>query len=195
MSLFQERMNRTTSTWWIVLFEGIVALIFGLLLVFSPTMALLILLQFVGIYWLISGLFALVEIFAAHRTASRGWLLFYGIIGILAGLVVLRHPLVSMVLLPTVLVVFLGITGIVMGIVGLIQGFTGRGGWTIVLAVLDILIGAFLLARPFIITALALPLLIGIFAILAGLSLITAAFRIHKRGTAPGEPGQGMPVR
>ena len=188
MSLFQERMNRTTSTWWIVLFEGIVAFIFGLLLVFSPTMALLILLQFVGIYWLISGLFALVEIFAANRTASRGWLLFYGIIGILAGLVVLRHPLVSMVLLPTVLVVFLGITGIVMGVVGLIQGFTGRGGWTIVLAVLDILIGAFLLARPFIITALALPLLIGIFAILAGLSLITAAFRIHKRGTAPGEP-------
>lgn len=194
MSLFQERMNRTTSTWWIVLFEGIVALIFGLLLVFSPTMALLILLQFVGIYWLISGLFAIVEIFAAHRAASRGWLLFYGIVGILAGLAALRLPLVSMILTPTVLVVFLGIAGIVMGVVGLIQGFTGRGGWTIVLAVLDILIGVFLLARP-LITAPALPLLIGIFAIIAGISLIIAAFRIHARGTSPGEPRQGMPAR
>jgi uncharacterized membrane protein HdeD (DUF308 family) len=154
---------------------------------------LLILLQFVGIYWLISGLFAIIEIFAANRTASWGWLLFYGIVGILAGLAILRHPLVSMIPILTVLVVFLGIAGIVIGIVGLIQGFTGRGGWTIVPAVLDILIGVFLLARP-LITALALPLLIGIFAIIAGISLIIAAFRIHDRGTSPGEPGQGMPV-
>jgi len=127
MSSLQERMSGTTSTWWIVLLEGIVTLIFGLLLLFSPTMALLILVQFVGIYWLISGLFAIVEIFAANRTAFRGWLLFYGIIGILAGLAVLRYPLVSMILIPTVLVVFLGITGILMGIISLVHGIAGPG--------------------------------------------------------------------
>jgi len=187
-------MSGTTSTWWIVLLEGIVTLIFGLLLLFSPTMALLILVQFVGSYWLISGLFAIVEIFAANRTAFKGWLLFYGIVGILAGLAVLRYPLVSMILIPTVLVVFLGIAGILMGMVSLVQGFTGRGGWTIVLAILDILIGLFLLARPLII-ALALPLLIGIFATLAGISLIIAALRIRNRGTVSVEPGQGLPVR
>src|SRR5260370_40001563 len=182
-----------TSTWWIVLLEGIVTLVFGLLLLFSPTMALLILVQFVGIYWLISGLFAIVEIFAATRTASRGWLLFYGIVGILAGLAVLCYPLVSMILIPTVLVIFLGSAGILMGMASLVQGFTGRGSWTIVLSILDILIAIFLLARPLII-ALALPLLIGIFATLTGISLILAAFRIRDRGRASGEPGRGVPV-
>jgi uncharacterized membrane protein HdeD (DUF308 family) len=42
---------------------------------------------------------------------------------------------------------------------------------------------------------LALPLLIGILAVITGISLITAAFRIRDQSTTPVEPGRGVPVR
>ncbi|HEY4032387.1 MAG TPA: DUF308 domain-containing protein [Ktedonobacteraceae bacterium] len=117
----------------------------------------------------------------------------YGLIGILAGLAVWRHPFVSMILLPRVLIIFLGIVGIVMGLVALIQGVSGRSRWRLVLALLNILIGIFLLTHP-LTMALVLPPLIGIAAIIAALLLIMAALRIHHRRTEPGVPGQGRPV-
>jgi uncharacterized membrane protein HdeD (DUF308 family) len=61
-----------TSTWWIVLLESIIALVFGLLLLFSPIKAALLLLQFIGIYWLISGIIAIFEIFTPSRGIGRG---------------------------------------------------------------------------------------------------------------------------
>src|SRR5579859_5892640 len=145
MSSHRRTMNRMTSTWWIVLLESIIALVFGLLLLFSPIKAALLLLQFIGIYWLISGIIAIFEIFTPRRGIGRGWLFLYGLIGILAGLAVWRHPFVSMILLPRVLIIFLGIVGIVMGLVALIQGVSGRSRWRLVLALLNILIGIFLL--------------------------------------------------
>jgi len=193
MSSLQQSVNRMTSTWWIVLLESIIALAFGLLLLFSPIKAALLLLQFIGIYWLISGIFAIFEIFAARRTVARGWLLLYGIIGILAGLVVWRHPLISMILLPRVLIIVFGIVGILMGLVALIQGVSGRSRWRLVLALLNILIGIFLLTHP-LTTALVLPPLIGIAATIAGLLLLTAALRMRHRRMVPEAPGQGRPV-
>ncbi|MBK7916549.1 MAG: DUF308 domain-containing protein [Chloroflexi bacterium] len=45
--------------WWAVLIQGISALIIGILLITNPAMTTIVLVQFVGIYWLISGIFLL----------------------------------------------------------------------------------------------------------------------------------------
>lgn len=185
----RQAIERTASTWWIALIEGIVVLIAGLLLLFAPGMATLIFLQILGLYWLVSGLLAIVEIFAGNRRTPWGWLLFYGIIGILAGLAVLRHPLLSAVLIPTLLVVYLGIGGIILGIVDLIRGLSGRAGWTIVLGVLNILIGIFLLFHPFA-SALALLIVIGILAAITGVILIASAIQMRNQEISP----RGMPI-
>jgi uncharacterized membrane protein HdeD (DUF308 family) len=98
-----------------------------------------------------------------------------------------------MILLPRVLIIVLGIVGILMGLVALIQGVSGCSRWRLVLALLNILIGIFLLTHP-LTTALVLPPLIGIAATIAGLLLLMAALRMHHRRTVPEAPGQGRPV-
>ena len=110
--------------------------------------------------------------------ASTGWKLFAGIIGILAGLVIIQHPLWASFFVPTVSIFVLGIYGLIIGIVELIQAFKG-GGWGIgVLGVLSIIFGLILLANPFI-GALALPWVLGIFGIIGGVFALVAAFRMR----------------
>jgi uncharacterized membrane protein HdeD (DUF308 family) len=163
--------------WWVVLLQGIFAIILGLLLLTSPGMTTLVLIQFVGIYWLVAGIFSLVTIFIDHT--KWGWKLFSGIIGIIAGLLVIQHPLWSTVLLPTVLIIILGVEGIIMGFIALFSAFKGGGWGAGILGVLSILIGSYLVFNP-LVGALALPWVIGIFALIGGVFAIVIAFRDRK---------------
>src|SRR5215471_10648501 len=128
------------STWWIVLVEGILSLIFGIFLITAPGSTSVFLITVLGFYWLIRGIFAIVEIFLPNRTTHWGWLLFMGILGIIAGLVVLRHPIYATALVGTFLIVFLAVDGLIMGIMGLIRAFTGAGWGPGILGVLTIII-------------------------------------------------------
>ena len=115
--------------WWLVLIEGISLIILGLLMLASPGMSTLILIQFVGIYWLVAGIFKIVSIFM--DSADWGWKLVGGILGILAGLIVLQHPLWSPLVIGATLIIILGVQGLIVGVIGLVQAFRGAGwgGW------------------------------------------------------------------
>jgi uncharacterized membrane protein HdeD (DUF308 family) len=49
--------------WWLVLLEGIVAALFGFLLLIAPGATLLFLVQVLGLYLFIAGIFRLIGIF------------------------------------------------------------------------------------------------------------------------------------
>ena len=162
--------------WWLVLLQGIFAVILGLLLLSYPAITTLVLIQFIGIYWLISGVFHLVGIFLDHT--DWGWKLFAGILGVIAGFLVIQHPLWSTVLIPATLIIILGITALVFGLVSLISVFRG-GGWSAgILGVLGILIGLALLTAPLISTA-NLPMVVGALALVGGIAAIVQAFRMR----------------
>jgi len=161
--------------WWLVLVQGISALVIGIFLLGAPGATTFFLIQFLGIYWLISGIFQIVAIFI-DKTAW-GWKLFAGILGVLAGFAVINHPLWSTFLVPTVLVIILGIQGIIFGGIGLFQAFKGAGWGAAVLGGLSVLFGILLLASP-LIAALALPWVFGIFAVVGGILGIIAAFKL-----------------
>jgi uncharacterized membrane protein HdeD (DUF308 family) len=163
------------TPWWLVLIQGIAALIIGIFLITSPGATTFILIQFLGIYWLVSGIFQIVAIFV--DSTAWGWKLFAGILGIIAGILVLNHPLWSAVLVPSVLVLILGIQGIIFGILGLIQAFQGAGWGAGILGALSIIFGLVLLFNP-ILGAAALPWVLGIFGIVGGIAGIIAAFRM-----------------
>ena len=107
----------------------------------------------------------------------QGWKLFAGIVGILAGILILQHPLYAPLLVGAALVIILGIQGLIMGIVGLIQAFQGAGWGVGILGVVSILIGILLLANLWLFT-FSLPWVIGILAIVGGIIAIIAAFRV-----------------
>lgn len=165
------------SMWWIPLIGGIAAIILGLLLLSAPAMTTATLVVFLGIYWLVAGIVSIVTIFTRKDKKGWGWSLFLGILGIIAGILVLQHPLWSTFLVPAVLVIVLAVDGLIIGVMGLIQGFTGGGAGPIILGILSIIFGVILLAEPML-AALGLPLVMGIFAIIGGIVAIVQAFRM-----------------
>ena len=167
--------------WWLVLLNGIAGVIIGFLLITSPAGTLVFLIQVIGLYWFISGIFSIVAIFI--DSTGWGWNLFSGILGIIAGIVVLNHPLWSAVLLPNVLVLILGIEGLIIGVISVIQGFRGAGWGAIILGALSVVFGIILIGaygRDPIRTAVTVAWIGGIFALVAGIGGIFAAFRMRK---------------
>ncbi len=130
--------------WWIVLVEGIFALIFGILLITAPGSTSLFLVTVLGFYWLIRGIFSIIEIFIPNTGTHWGWLLFMGILGIIAGMVVLRNLVYATAVVATFVIVFLAVDGLIMGIMGLIRAFTGGGWGPGILGILTIIIAIFL---------------------------------------------------
>lgn len=167
--------GRADFPWWLVLIEGIALVILGILLVIKPGMASLIFVQFLGIYWLIAGIFRIISIFLDR--SMWGWKLFAGILGILAGIFVLQYPVWSPVVILSTMVIILGIQGIIYGGIGLFQAFKGAGWGAGILGAVSIAFGIYLLANIGAAT-LALPWVMGILAIVGGVAAIVMAFRL-----------------
>ena len=165
--------------WWVVLVEGIFALIFGLLLITAPGTMSLFLVTVLGFYWLIRGIFSIIEIFIPNTGTHWGWLLFMGILGIIAGMVVLRNLVYATALVGTFVIVFLAVDGLIMGIIGLIRAFTGGGWGSGILGILTIIIAIFLFTN-LLGAVLALPIFLGAFMIVGGIVAIFYSFRIRR---------------
>jgi uncharacterized membrane protein HdeD (DUF308 family) len=132
-----------------------------------------------GWYWLIDGIISIVRIFTKTSDLHWGWLLARGILGLLAGLVVINNPLWSTVLIPTFLIIVLGIQGIIGGIIGLVEGFRGGVSWgAVIVGAIGIIFGIILLGSPLLAAAI-LPFTVGIFAIAGGIVAIIAAFQMR----------------
>jgi uncharacterized membrane protein HdeD (DUF308 family) len=169
--------TQQSSIWWLFLLQGIAAILLGLLLLTAPELTLVVLVTFLGFYWLIEGILSLVHVFV-DRTIPWIWSLLVGIVGIAAGILVLKHPLLAALTVPTVLVIILGAQGLVMGIFEIIGGFKGGGVGSFILGIVNLLIGALLLASPTT-AALAVPLVFGILLLIEGAGLIIWAFRVR----------------
>ncbi|RJQ33509.1 MAG: HdeD family acid-resistance protein [Actinobacteria bacterium] len=174
-----EQQAMMSRSWGWMLVQGLATLIIGFFLITATAATLLVLVTFIGFYWLVRGIIDLVAMFTPEGRAHWGWLLFVGLLGVFAGLIVLRHPLYSSALAPTVLAIILGIDGLIMGFANIFRSSAGDGFGAFVLGILDIIIGAILIANPFIAGAI-LPFILGFFAIIGGIVLIINAFRYRK---------------
>ena len=161
--------------WWLVLIEGIASVIVGAFLLFKPGMTLIVLIQVMGIFWLVGGIFRLIGIFMDR--SMWGWKLVGGIIGILAGISVLSYPLWSAVMVPTVFVIVIGVQGLIMGVVTLIMAFKGGGWGPGILGALSIVFGIILLGNP-LAGAVVLPIVAGVYGLIGGIATIAVAFKL-----------------
>jgi uncharacterized membrane protein HdeD (DUF308 family) len=169
----QEKQN---IPWWVVLLQGIAAVILGVLLLTKPGMTMVVVVQLIGIYWFVAGIFQIVAIFIDHT--QWGWKLFSGILGIIAGMIIIKHPLWSPIMLTSVLIIVLGIEGLIIGVINLIQAFKG-GGWGVgILGALSILIGLVLLANV-LLAAFSVPWVLGVLGIVGGIIAIIYSFRLR----------------
>ena len=174
MSSDTAAMETQARPWWLLLLEGIAAIIVGLLIFSSPAKTVLVLVQFIGLYWLIRGIFDIVSIFIDHT--MWGWKLFMGIIGIIAGMLILQNTLWATIFVPATLVWIMGLYGIIGGIVMLIQAFKGGGWGAGIMGVVFILLGIFILGNVFATTVVWIWLS-GFILVIGGIAAIVQAFR------------------
>ena len=166
-----------SDIWWVFLLQGIAAIVLGLLMFTAPGATLLVLVTMLGIYGLVMGVLSLVRVFA-DRSVPWIWSLLIAIVGILAGLAVLKHPLVAALFVPASLVIVIGVLGVVIGALDIIGGFTGGGIGSFILGAISVLIGVLLLGSP-VTAGLALPIVFGILLLIEGVALIVWAVRVR----------------
>ena len=166
--------------WWLTLLSGIMALTIGSILLWSPAKTkvetYLILIVFLGVYWIVEGIFDIINIFIDR--SMWGWRLFIGIISIAVGAYIVMYPVATAVALPKIFVLALGVWGLIYGIGLLIMAFRG-GGWTdAILGVLGIIFGIALTVNYYV-TGMGLAMLwtAAAFGVIGGIMLIVRAFR------------------
>jgi uncharacterized membrane protein HdeD (DUF308 family) len=170
--------TQLSQIWWVFLLRGLAGIILGFFLLTEPAATIVALTTLLGFYWLIQGVLSLVQVFV-DRSIPWIWSLLSGIVGIVAGLFVLRHPLIAALTVPTVIVIVLGIQGLIIGVLEIISGFRGGGFGSFILGAINLLIGLLLLSSP-ITAALAVPIVFGVLLLIEGVALIFLAFRLRK---------------
>ena len=173
--------------WGLVLVEGIVVALLGLVLLVAPGASLVFLVWLLGIYLVIAGIFRIIGIFL--DSSSWGWKLAAAILCLIAGLAILSNPLWSTTLASTWLVILVGFLVMLQGAAGLVVAFQG-GGWGMgALSVLGILFGLFLVINPLIGVA-TLTFILAIVMLIGGVGAVIQAIRMRRGGAAaPRPPG------
>ena len=167
-------IERVEPPRWLNMVLGIAGIVIGLLLLLAPGASSVVIVQLVGLWWLISGVGSLVSL--AWDRRLWGWTIASGVLGIVAGLAIVRHPLWSTVIVEGALFVFLGAIGLALG-VSLIARAVSNWEWGVgVLGLVDILVGLALLFNP-LASISALPILVGGLAMLGGAAALLAAIR------------------
>src|ERR1700676_4439961 len=136
--------------WWIMALRGLLAVIFGLIALLAPGIALLAFIYVFAAYALLDGIITVYTAIQERGSMSRwGWILFEGLLGILAGIVAFVYPGLTAVVLLYIVAIWAVVTGIMeIAAAFLIRGFAARE-WALGIAgVISILFGIFLFVFP-----------------------------------------------
>ena len=166
--------------WWMLVVRGVLAIIFGLIVLLVPRIALLALVYVFAAYALIDGLMAVYIAIRERGSLSRwGRVLFEGILGIIIGIVAFIHPGFTALVLLYVVAIWAVVTGIMeIATAFAIRGFAARE-WALGLAgVLSIIFGIVLFIFPGA-GILSILWLVGIYAIIFGILFIVRAFQLR----------------
>ena len=176
----QNTDHKHELAWWVILLQGFLSIIIGFFFLASPGISVVVIIQLLGIYWLVSGVLTLVSIFIDKYL--WGWKLFSGVIGILAGVYIIQNPILNAVLIPTLVVTILGIQGIIYGIVYIFEAIKGLGWGTAILGILSILLGILLISSP-LFAAKWIILMLGVFNLVGGISAVLYAIFVARKKT------------
>jgi uncharacterized membrane protein HdeD (DUF308 family) len=91
---------------------GLLSLIIGLYALRHVLITVLALALLLGIYWIISGVVELFTALSQRGVADRGWTGITGVLSLIAGIVVLAYPGISLVALAIVVAVWLVVFGV-----------------------------------------------------------------------------------
>jgi uncharacterized membrane protein HdeD (DUF308 family) len=159
---------------------GIAAILFGLVALFWPDLTLYVFVLLFGIFAVVTGIIFLASMVRAIGEDETWWpQLILGLISIGAGIFVFTNPQVSTYSLLFVIALW----AIFAGVIELLAGILTEEFLLVIAGIITSIFGFILLGHPQS-GAMALVMVIGIFAIVRGLLLLIGAF--HR--PSPAEP-------
>jgi uncharacterized membrane protein HdeD (DUF308 family) len=179
---YQQRLSTFAANWRAVALRGLVALLFGLVVLFWPGLVFAVLAVLFGLYAVVDGAITLVPALRSSDRGARRWLpLTDGAVGVIAGLIALLLSGMAGNGLVYVIVGWALATGTLKILTAILLRAEVENGWLLSgSGALSVLFGIVLAAlagsdAPF------LAPLIGAFAAVVGLALIVFAFRLRER--------------
>lgn len=172
------------ESWWAVGLRGILGIVFGLICLLTPGIAVEVFVILFAAYMLVDGAFAIISGIRAARNGERWSLLILeGVVDIAAGAVAVFWPAITLVALIWVIAVWAIISGALM--LGAAFGLNlNHGRWWLALGgIASIIFGILLVIEP-LIGAVVLTMWIGAYAIIFGVLLLVLAFQLHSRREA-----------
>ena len=163
--------------WVLFLIEGVILVILGLAAILVPWVATQVFELVIGWLFLISGIVGLITTFWMRRAPGFWWSLLSAVIGIAAGLVLLRWPISGVFSLTFVLIAFFIIEGVasIMDAIEHRNQLSGRWGWMLLSGIVDLILAAIIGAGLPGAALWALGLLVGINMVFGGAAMIGMA--------------------
>ncbi len=167
-----DTLKAVRSSGGLLIATGAISMIAGLLALVYPDITLLALALIAGINVFLFGLMGIVDAISAERddAGPRALVAVLGILGVLAGLLMMRRPGETLLVLLLAVGLWLVMSGLIEGIIALSE--SEDRGVRLLAAFVDVVLGGLLLALP--------KLSLGTVAILCGLSfLVRGAFVLY----------------
>jgi uncharacterized membrane protein HdeD (DUF308 family) len=169
------------DSWWAVGLRGVLGILFGLICLLTPGIAVEVFVILFAAYMFVDGVFAIISGIKAARNGERwGLLILEGIVDLAAGTVAVLWPAITLVALIWVVAIWAIVSGALM----LWAAFTlnlDHGRWWLALGGIASLIFGILLVIEPLIGAVVLTLWIGAYALVFGIFLLVLAFQLHSK--------------
>jgi uncharacterized membrane protein HdeD (DUF308 family) len=169
------------KNWWLFVVLGVICLVTGVLAIVWPGLTLLTLGIFAGIYLMITAIMEIIDAIIGEP-GGRALSAILGIISLIAGLIFLRRPGESLL----AIVIVAGIFLVAEGVIRVVRAFgsTGNRWWGVGAGVLDVAVGAIILAWPDI-GLVTLAVFFAITMLVRGMMAIVLGFQLRKLAHHP----------
>jgi uncharacterized membrane protein HdeD (DUF308 family) len=166
-------------------FLGILTIILGIIAIASPWMTGFAVLWLIGVLVMAAGIMRMIWAFGAG-SLGKGILVFLiGVLTLLAGIVVISHPLMSSAVLTVVLAIYFVADGLaeLFAAGGLPSGQQGKG-WLIFDGIVTLILGVMLFTGFPLAGVLAIGVLLGIKLLFVGITMLTLGSAAGRIGAA-----------
>ncbi|UNX54253.1 HdeD family acid-resistance protein [Georgenia sp. TF02-10] len=177
--LLESFAATSRRVWYLPVIRGVLAILLGVLALVWPAATLLTLILVLGVFWLVDGVVGIVDGVRWRGEAGAGLRIVLGVLGVLAGLVLVLQPGLSAGVLVTIAGVWAVLGGVALVVVSVQARRWGVGwGWGVAAGVVTAVFGILLIAWPGI-GAATFVILLGAYALVAGIALVVHGLRIR----------------
>ena len=167
--------------WWAVGLRAIMAILFGLICLLNPTLALNVFVILFAAYMLVDGVFAIASgIRAATSGGHWALLILQGLVSIAAAAVAMVWPAMTLVALVWIIAIWAIVSGALMLAAAFALNINYGRWWLALGGIASLVFGILLVIQPFI-GAVVLTLWIGAYALVFGVFLLVLAFQLFWR--------------